>query len=69
MGEKYQAEVVIYSQWIDNTCMNVYDPTKYWNPQLVIENIITTNKETITYNVSKRNDFNEITETRHIKGK
>jgi hypothetical protein len=71
MNEKFQADVIIQSEWIDNSddlLLNNYDPNKQWNPKLIIENIITINEETITYNVTKRNGFNIITELRIIKG-
>lgn len=71
MNEKFQADVIIQSEWIDNSddlLQTSYDPNKNWNPKLTIENIITINEETITYNVMKRNGFNIITELRIIKG-
>jgi hypothetical protein len=68
MNEKYQADVIISAEWIENTDVVVYEPNKHWNPLLYIENIITVTKETITYNVANRNGFNIITELRQIKG-
>ena len=68
MNEKYQADVIVSAEWIENSDVILYEPNKHWNPQLYIENIITVNKETITYNVAKRNGFNIITELRQIKG-
>ena len=68
MNEKYQADVIIQSEWIDNSAITIYDPATHWNPKLYIENIITVNKETITYSVTKRNGFNIVTELRQIKG-
>ena len=71
MNEKFQADVIIQSEWIDNSddlLLTRYDPNKQWNPKLTIENIITINEETITYNVTTRNGFNIITELRIIKG-
>jgi hypothetical protein len=68
MNEKYQAEVIIKSEWIENSELTVYDPAKYWNPQLYIENQLSATKENITYSVAKRQGFNLVTETRQVKG-
>jgi hypothetical protein len=69
MNEKYNADIVIESKWIDNTDIKKYDPNVDWNPHLFIENLISTIKETITYNLRRENGYNIITETRKTKGK
>lgn len=68
MNEKYQAEVNIQSEWIENNDIIVYDPAKHWNPDLSIENQLSATKETITYSVTNTNGFTIITEKRHVKG-
>jgi hypothetical protein len=68
MNEKYQAEIIIKSEWIENSDLTVYDPARHWNPQLFIENQLSATKENITYSVTKRNGFNLVTETRQVKG-
>jgi len=69
MNEKYQADVIIQSEWIEKNDIKSYDPTLHWNPQLFIENQLSVTKETITYSVSNKAGFNWITETRQVKGK
>ena len=61
--------MIIHSEWIENTDLIEYDPKKHWNPQLHIENLISATKEVISYNVTRKDGFNLITETRQIKGK
>jgi hypothetical protein len=68
MNEKYNADIVIESKWIDNTDIKKYDPNIDWNPHLFIENLIATTKETIAYSLRRENGYNIITETRKIKG-
>ena len=68
MNEKYQADVIIQSEWIENSDLEIYDPATHWNPQLSIENQLSVTKETITYSVTNKMGFNLITETRQVKG-
>jgi hypothetical protein len=69
MNEKYQADVIIQTEWIDNSVTTVYDPKVHWNPELSIENQLSVTNETITYDVSIKNGHNVVTETRRVKGK
>lgn len=69
MNEKYNAEVIIESKWIDDKDIKKYDPNIDWNPKLFIENLIGTTKEAITYNLRRENGYNIITEIRKTKGK
>ena len=69
MNEKYQADVIIQSEWIDNSEITVYDRNLHWNPELLIENQLSVTNESITYDVSMKNGNNVVTETRRVKGK
>ena len=69
MHGKYNAEVLVESKWkAPNNLITSYDPKSDWNPKLIIENIISANKETITYSVISENGSTFIMETRFIKG-
>ena len=69
MNEKYQADVIIQTEWIDNSVITVYDPKVHWNPELLIENQLSVTNESITYDVSMKNGYTVVTETRRVKGK
>jgi hypothetical protein len=69
MNEKYQADVIIQSEWIEDSDLSVYDPKIHWNPELSIENLLSVTKENISYNVTDKTGVNVIRETRQVKGK
>ena len=38
MNERFQAVVLIKAKWYESDKITDYDPKKYWNPKLYIEN-------------------------------
>jgi hypothetical protein len=68
MNEKYQADVIIQSEWIGDSDISVYDPKIHWNPELSIENQLSVTKESISYSVTEKPGVNVIRETRQVKG-
>ena len=66
--KKNYLQVVIESKWIDNSEIKSYNPKVNWNPQLFIENLITTIKETITYSFKQDNGYSIVTEIRKTQG-
>ena len=68
MNEKYSAEVQITSRWHEyDHDITEYDPSKYWNPKLFVENTLKVTQEQIKYEVSKEDDHSVITEIRTVK--
>lgn len=72
LNEKFQAEVMVQSKWVDpDDKMTKYDPndTNIWNPKLFIENMISIAKpEIIEYNIVKEEGKTVVIETRHANG-
>ncbi len=68
MNEKYAADVIVESRWIDTSIHENYDPNNDWNPQIYIENALQLSYENIKYDVKKIEIGLEITEKRIAKG-
>ena len=71
MNEKYQADLLIESKWIETDNINEYDPKnwKHWNPKLFIENAFQEPKQEISYNIAIENNKVVVTEIRIVNGK
>lgn len=46
-GEKFTAEICYTLTWIESGIINKYDKSKYWNPQIYIENSFIKPDETV----------------------
>jgi hypothetical protein len=70
MNEKYQAEILIESRWVETDRINEYDPKnwKHWNPKLFIENAFDDAKQQLNYGISVENGKVIVTETRIVNG-
>lgn len=67
-SEKYQAEVMIRSRWLDDEDIGAYDKTKHWYPKLFIENALHDLKEEVTYETERIDDKTMVTEIRISRG-
>lgn len=70
MNERYNAEFNIEAKWIDfnMAITDKYDMKVHWNPQIFIENALST-VQTVNYDLEKRADGAIlVTERRNIKG-
>ncbi|CAF0930392.1 unnamed protein product [Brachionus calyciflorus] len=68
MNEKYHAELLIESKWLEDSQIIEYDPKINWNPKLYIENALPDVRENISYSISRYFDNTFVTETRYLKG-
>ena len=70
MNERYQAEILIESRWLETEKINEYDPKqwKHWNPRLFIENAFEDAKQLINYGISIENGRVIVTESRRVHG-
>jgi hypothetical protein len=67
--QRFQATAYIEATWEDNTIKgNLFDPDKYWTPDLFIENTIGNIKQDIKYKIIKRANKTFVCEMRNIKG-
>jgi hypothetical protein len=71
MNEKYQAEILLESRWVETEKINEYDPKnwKHWNPKLFIENAFEDIKQQLNYGIAIENGKVIVTETRMVHGK
>jgi hypothetical protein len=68
IGEKFYAEVMIKSTWIENNSLTTYNSQLHWNPNLYIENALLEPKQEISYFISKFYDMTRVREIRFAKG-
>ena len=68
-SEKFHAEVVIESTWIEDEQITSYNVDSHWNPNLFIENNFTTHNEQIAYHLKKEKNKTIVSEIKRIKGK
>jgi hypothetical protein len=68
-SEKFHAEVVVESTWIENEEITNYNVDSNWNPNLFIENSFTTHNEQIAYHLKKEKNKTIVLEIKRIKGK
>ncbi len=68
IGEKFYAEVLIQSVWIDVEKISNYNSQIHWNPKLYVENALLEPKQEINYVISKFYDMTRVKEIRFVKG-
>jgi hypothetical protein len=57
MNEKYSAEILIESKWLEPEFMTNYNPERHWNPQLYIENSLQDPKEKIKHRIQRMSEI------------
>ena len=60
MNEKFQAQVKITANWLENEIIDKYNPDVHWNPKLFIENAFQEPKEKIKYNLIREGKYFKI---------
>jgi hypothetical protein len=71
MNEKFVADIKIESFWEDENVIGKYNESTDWNPNLLIDNILSENRKTTKYKVEWIDERNttKITQIQSIKGK
>ena len=59
MNEKYSAEVLIESKWLEPEFITNYSLDRHWNPQLYIENALQDPKEKTKHRIHRMSEMNE----------
>ena len=69
MNEKFQAQVKITANWLENEIIDKYNPDVHWNPKLFIENAFPDLKEEVTHKTKFIDEkTTQIIQTRMAKG-
>lgn len=70
MNEKFVADITIESFWEDENVIGKYNESTDWNPNLLIDNILSENRKTTKYKVERIDERNttKVTQIQSIKG-